>query len=45
MRKDNGLLDSTKHKLEKTVNQLRTQVAVLDQEIKDKDQVNESSIP
>ena len=39
MRRDNCSLDSGLHDREKTVAQLTTRVAVLEQEIKDKEQV------
>ena len=39
MRRDNASLDSGLHEREKSVSQLRTRVAVLEQEIKDKEQV------
>ena len=39
MRRDNCSLDSGLHEREKTVAQLTTRVAVLEQEIKDKEQV------
>lgn len=39
VRRDNCSLDSGLHEKEKTLSQLRTRVAVLEQEVKDKDQV------
>ena len=39
VRRDNSSLDSRLHEREKTVTQLTTRVAVLEQELKDKEQV------
>lgn len=39
MRRENTTLDAECHEKEKQVNQLQTRVAVLEQEIKDKDQL------
>lgn len=39
MRRENSTLDAECHEKEKHINQLQTKVAVLEQEIKDKDQL------
>lgn len=39
LRRENGALDSECHDKERLVNQLQTRVAVMEQEIKDKDQL------
>ena len=41
MRRDNAALDSAHHEQEKVTNQLRTRLAVLEQELHDKQQVKE----
>lgn len=39
LKRQNNNLDSDRHERDKTLNHLRTRVAVLEQEIKDKQQV------
>ena len=39
-RRQNSNLDSDRHEKDKTLNHLRTRVAVLEQELKDKEMVN-----
>ena len=39
LRRQNNHLDSDRHERDKTLNHLRTRVAVLEQELKDKEQV------
>ena len=39
LRADNARLDSAHHEHEKAINQMRTRVAVLEQEVKDKDEL------
>ena len=39
LRRQNGALDSERHEHNKTLNHLRTRIAVLEQEVKDKEQV------
>ncbi len=39
LRRENSTLDSNAHEQEKTLSQLRTRVAVLQQELQDKEQV------
>ena len=39
LRRDNARLDSGHHEHEKTINQMRTRVAVLEQEVKDKEEL------
>ena len=39
LRRDNARLDSSHHEHEKTINQMRTRVAVLEQEVKDKEEL------
>ena len=40
LRRENGSLDSERHEHSKTLSQLNTKVAVMEQEIRDKEQVN-----
>ena len=40
LRRQNSNLDSDRHERDKTLNHLRTRVAVLEQELKDKEQVS-----
>ena len=40
LRRQNNHLDSDRHERDKTLNHLRTRVAVLEQELKDKEQVH-----
>jgi len=42
LRRQNNNLDSDRHERDKTLNHLRTRVAVLEQELKDKEQVSKS---
>ena len=44
MRRQNTNLDTDRHERDKTLNHLRTRVAVLEQELKDKQQVRRSSL-
>ena len=44
LRRQNTNLDSDRHERDKTLNHLRTRIAVLEQELKDKEQVNHSRI-
>ena len=39
LRRENGSLDSERHEHSKTLSQLQTRVAVLEQELRDKEQV------
>lgn len=39
LRRENGTLDTECHEKERLINQIQTRVAVLEQEIKDKDQL------
>ena len=41
LRRQNTTLDSDRHERDKTLNHLRTRVAVLEQELKDKEQVSD----
>lgn len=45
LRRQNTNLDTDRHERDKTLNHLRTRVAVLEQELKDKQQVMKSSSP
>lgn len=42
LRRENGSLDSERHEHSKTLSQLQTRVAVLEQELRDKEQVANS---
>ena len=44
LRRQNTNLDSDRHERDKTLNHLRTRIAVLEQELKDKEQVKRSRI-
>lgn len=44
LRRENGSLDSERHEHSKTVSQLQTKVAVLEQELRDKEQVADQNI-
>ena len=45
LRRDNSALDVSCHEHEKTTHQLRTRVAVLEQELQDKEQVRTTAEP
>ena len=45
LRQENSTLDSTAHEKDKTLTQLRTRVAVLQQELQDKEQVSSDPLP
>jgi len=44
LRRENGSLDTERHEHSKTVSQLQTKVAVLEQELRDKEQVADQNI-
>ena len=44
LRRENGSLDTERHEHSKTVSQLQTKVAVLEQELRDKEQVTDQNI-
>ena len=45
VRRENSSLDSRSHEQDKTLGQLRTSVAVLEQELRDKEQVSQPIPP
>ena len=45
LRKENSALDASAHEQDKAITQLRTRLAVLEQELQDKEQVRERGKP